>query len=455
MARIRVVQGSCWSCKKRRVKCDLTKPACQRCIQTGARCDYNARLIRWSTRSTVRDVPRICQLAGLGHNGLEAGEKRALDYFHLRVWPLLQTSEELCAPPLPVAIENRVVLLAACVLAGSHQLLQDGRGHLRGLNSQRLECLAAIRSEVDGCVGGCSGSLLVLLFAVLLLHLHDGFMELHGDVASTASHHQGVVAILVQLGGLESVFRLSQEPLQMLLTEFVSADLTTALIHGTVPSYDPGVWDLLDQGAVWWGRDPLGRHSLAAVFREMSSMAFYLDSNTNKETDLCMEKVRAFEVVLHPIYAPLLAPASSGMSEADSDRSVGDRELEATHAFALIRAFQHTGLIFLYRAICGLPILHPLVQQHVQSCLNCILEIERSSKVLHCVVFPLYVAGAHAQSSRHQQAIVDLVDFIYDSMRFASVKSIASALSYIWRSQSLDSTWNELFQGHSPHVLVL
>ncbi|CAI6087429.1 unnamed protein product [Clonostachys chloroleuca] len=401
------------------------------------------------------------QIAGLGRDGLGAREQRALDYFHGRVWPLLQTSEEPCAPPLPVAIQHRVVLLATCVLADSHRLLQDGKDHDGSLNTKRLECLTAIRSEVDGCCAqgnNSTGLPHVLLFAVLLLHLHDGFMELAGHVASTSSHHKGVLAILGQLGGLEPVLRTSQESLQMLLSEFVSADLTSALLQGIAPSYPPAAWHVIDQGAVWWGRDPLGRYSLAFVLREMSAMAFYHDSLVNGQSSLCMDEVHSFEEAFRPVYAPVAMPMPDSPSEPEAGplQCLSERDIEAVHAFALIRTFQHTALIFLYRAICGLPTLHPLVQQHVRSCLDCIMEIERSSKLLHCVIFPLCVAGAHAQSPDSQHEVLSMTNMIYDNMRFASVKAVSQVLTSIWTTQSsLDLTWTELFAQLSPHVLVL
>ena len=465
MVRVRVVQGSCWPCKKRRTRCDLAKPVCQRCLTTGAKCDYSAQLIRWSTRPSVRVntpcvVPPLHHISGLGQDRLASTERRALDYFHGRVWPLLQTSEDPCPPPLPVALEHRVVLLATCVLAGSHHLLQGGRDR-HGINAKRLECLAAIKSEVDGCCAGSrSGSLLILLFAVLLLHLHDGFMEPGVQGASTAIHGQGVAAILVHLGGIDGVLRSAPESLQMLLSEFVSADLTTSLLQGTRPAYPPSIWHVIDQGAVWWGRDPRDRHSLAAVLREMSALAFYHHSLASGDVELSMDEVRAFEEVLRPTYTPLAAAAAHSPdateSEAETVRSVeSSDDVEAVHAFALIRSFQHTALIFLYRAVCGLPVAHPLVQQHVLSCLNCIFEIERPSKALHCVIFPLCVAGAHAQSPRHRHLVLDMLEFIHGHMRFASVRAVADVLGVLWESQTEDSSWVELFAGLGPHILVL
>ena len=293
----------------------------------------------------------------------------------------------------------------------------------------------------------------MLLFAVLLLHLHDGFLEPNGADASTASHRQGVTAILAQLGGFVNVLRSGPEPMQMLLAEFASADLTTAMLQGTAPSYAPDIWQAVDEGAVWWGRDPLERGSLATVLREMSAMAFYHDSIAKGVVELSLDEVRTFEFAFAPDNLPT-SPQTLAGDEA-SPRGWSHDAADAVHATALIRSFQCAALIFLYRAVCGLPTHHPLVQKSVQSCLACISEISKPSKALHCILFPLFVAGAHAQSSEQRAGVVDLLDFIRDKMRFASIKAMADCVNAVWAESSSELTWTDMFSHLGGQVLIL
>ncbi|KAH7159555.1 fungal-specific transcription factor domain-containing protein [Dactylonectria estremocensis] len=453
--RVRVVEGSCWPCKKRRIKCDLGKPSCARCGLVGASCDYNTRLIRWSTRPALavppmyRAVSRDEQLAG----SLAVYEKRALDYFHGRFWPLLTTASEPCSAPILVALEHRVVLLATCVLADAHRWLQDGRNSRSILNVKRLECLAALRVEVDDCCAKGDGPLQTLLFAVLLLYFHDGFLECVEASASTSSHRDGVLAIVDRLGGITAALDTGQDPLHLLLSEFLSADLGTAILKGRVPSFPPSVWESINKGPVWWGQDTHGRHSLSAVFREISSMAFYLDATSTMREDFSISRIREFEAALQPIYAPLaVEDLDSPVSDLDDP---GEKDLEATHAYALIRAFQHSALIYLYRAICGLPMNHPLVQQHTQSCLDCIFGIRRPSKVLNCIVLPLCIAGAHAQTAKEQKGVRGMVSYIHDEIRFASIHSLSAALEGIWKVEIPGMTWSEMFSELNPEAIIL
>ncbi|KAL0938440.1 C6 finger domain-containing protein (putative fungal zinc cluster transcription factor) [Colletotrichum truncatum] len=451
--RIRVVEGSCWPCKKRRIKCDLTKPRCVRCTKIGADCDFSTRRLKWSTRPTIK-APAIYQIATRDEQlalSLAADEKRALDYFRHRLWPMLTTAQEPCAAPVLQALENRVVLLATCVIADAHRVLQDGRNSRNLLRMKRLECLAAVRGELCGAQIDMidKESLMTLLLAVLLLYFHDGYLECAQSSASTLSHHGGVRAIVDTLGGINTVLNTSHESIHMLLSEFASTDLTTVMLKGGHPAFPPEIWNTIDNRSVWWGKDILGRSSLASVFHHTSRLAWYLDSLSRGEVELSMATVRGFETALSPTYARIM-DTSGGASDSDFESKD-----EANHAFTLIRAFQHTALIYMYRAICGLPVGHSLVQQHVLPCLECILDIRQPAKVLNCVVFPLLVAGAHVQSPRHRKAVLGLVHVIRDEMRFASFNSVSDVLTGIWKEGQEDVTWFSMFSELAADAIVL
>ncbi|KAK0387219.1 hypothetical protein NLU13_5532 [Sarocladium strictum] len=471
--RSRTVPGSCWPCKKRRVKCDLGKPICQRCLSLGAPCDYNTRLIRWSKPassaspppSTTTPSPKIRSLSPFSGSDRRLGsrERLALDYFHSRVWPLLSTAEEPCPPPIPVALEHRAVLLTTCLLAESHRFLQDGAGDLDHLNDQRMECLAAVRSDVDECCTsvaeqGGGRSLLTLLFAVLFLYIDDGFMECMRRHASTWSHHAGVLAVLKSMGGMEKMLTTGPEALQMLLSEFASADLTTAVLQTKRPAVSPPTWDVIDRGAVWWGLDGMRRYSLASTFKLLSEIAFYIDDIARGTDSLSMGRIREFEIALRPMNAPIsvrdlhLAGALDEKAAADTSEPDGD----SLQLLTLLRAFQHGALIYLYRALCGLSATHPLVQQHVQSCLEAVLEIPPEAHALNCVIFPLCIAGAHAGGEKQREVVLHMVNKIHENMKFAAVQLVRMLFHELWTSADAHTlTWRDMFAKLGPHVLIL
>ncbi|KAG7116602.1 hypothetical protein HYQ45_015987 [Verticillium longisporum] len=380
-------------------------------------------------------------------------EQRALGYFQGRVWPLLTTVPNPCAPPTPVAMQHRVVLLSMCVFAASHRYLQDGGG-AELITPTRSECLQVLRTQVGGCCKDNNDMLPTLLFAVLLLYLHDGLVE-GSATSATMKHHVGVLAILDQLGGLTKVVGKGQESMDMLLSEFASADLTTALLQQRTPGFAPHVWDVIDKGSVWWGRDAKGRCSLAAVFHDMATLATYHEAVRTGAESLSVDRIRAFEASLQPVYAPLTTEDLGSDPDAGEPLPLGQGEIEAVEAFKLVRAFQRTALIYLYRVICGLPTCHALVQQHVEPCLDGLFEVHPSSHIYHCVIFPLYVAGAHAQTSKRRAGVSDMVSGIFNDMRFGSVRAIGEALRDVWRRDAERMSWADMFGFLSPYAVVL
>ncbi|KAI5461864.1 fungal-specific transcription factor domain-containing protein [Mariannaea sp. PMI_226] len=456
VGRVRTIEGSCWSCRKRRVKCDLTKPHCARCTHVGATCDYTVQPIRWCTRPTAAAPARYQVIPTVDEQlaaSLEAHEKRALSYFRGRFWPLLTTTSEPCAPPVMLALEHRVLLLATCLVADTHRVLQDGRNSRRVPQLKRVECLSAVREAVNEYCSSGEAPSTGLLFAVLLLYFHDGYLECAEKSASTASHHAGAKAIMERLGGIEAVLDTGPEALHMLVSEFASTDLTTTMLKGGRPSFLPETWGKIDLRSVWWSRSPSSQFSLAVVLGQISSLVHYREDVNCGLAEISVERIRDFEIILTPTYAPFSTLASGTYSLFGSDSS--KESSEAVDAYALTRSFQHAALIYLYRALCGLSVDHGLVQQHVLPCLDCILNIGAHSKVVNCALFPLLVAGTHVQSARHRRGVINVINSVHSEVKFASVQLIRTVLEDVWKSESRDINWSDMFAELGPDAAIL
>jgi len=238
LKRERIVKGSCWACKQRRVKCDLKKPKCRRCASSGTTCNYEKLLIRWGT-SAVKGVPTsnrflICSTLDTWEGTLATNERRALDYFNRRLWPLLSVDRQPCTPPRFLAMQSRTVLSTVCLLADAHLRLLDKRNSDKNLQQSRLHCLATIRRDLSANAL-TESSLSSLSVAILLRYFLDGFVESGQPSASTESHHAGVQAVIKSFGGFGSITNKGHEDLNMLLSEFASTDLTSALLHERMP----------------------------------------------------------------------------------------------------------------------------------------------------------------------------------------------------------------------------
>lgn len=460
--RQRTVQGSCWPCKQRRVKCDLVQPCCRRCILSGAKCSFDKLLVRWNSRPT-KSAPLAYQVActspkatlfGQLHDAhLASGELKSLDYFQAALWPLLTTATHPCPPPISLALEFEPVLLAMCELAEAHRVLQhdNSPNQLKSISEKRLNCLTSVRQQLHQNVSN-NESLSRLLVAVLLLYFLDGFIDCGEQSASTASHQAGVQAIVEQLGGLDALMgEGKKETPLMLLSEFASTDLTRALLDDRAPCFPGKIWQQIERGPVWWEKQPYGVN-LSVIFQTMTEMAFYRQSIQSNKEELHIDQVRDFERRLQPSVS-VLSLEHFGCPE---EETLSKSELEkANQISAFTRAFQHSALIYLYRAVCGLPPRHNLVQQHVSFCMGCIQAISPDSKAHNCIVFPLYVIGAHSFTSDHQSHILSKLDSIFRTIRFNSLLSIRAALEELWSSDRQEGDWKVLFSSLGRDVLVL
>ncbi|KAJ5210666.1 hypothetical protein N7491_010474 [Penicillium cf. griseofulvum] len=392
--------------------------------------------------------------AHLKDNTLAAGDLKALEYFQSAVWPLFTTAAHPCPPPIHLAMECQPVLLVVCELAEAHRTLREeaGTSTVSAPFDKRTSCLASVREQLR-TNNSNHASLSPLLIAVFLLYFLDGYIECGHPSASTASHHVGVQAIVDHLGGFTALIEMGQKDITMLLSEFASTDLTKALLDDRAPCFPAEIWTQIEHGTVWWDQETYNGTTLASVFRVMAEMSFYHQQTKGGDLEtLSMEMVQDFERCLQPSFQTL----SFDQIKHPNTYTVHELTLESRmQADSFTRAFQHSALVYLYRAICGLPPRHCLVQQHVQSCVECIKSISPLSKAHNCIIFPLYIMGAHTFLPDQQAFILERLDFIYNYLRFNCVLLVRAALVDLWKSPRHDGDWWDMFRSLGEHVLVI
>ncbi|USP73083.1 hypothetical protein yc1106_00357 [Curvularia clavata] len=451
--RRRTVEGSCWPCKQRRVKCDLQKPACRRCINSQTEdCSYDKVLLRWKKRP-AKTVPEFHIQLSQAHtlNGLDLAvhERKAIDYFRARLWPLFSTLDEPCPPPVALALRSQPVLQALCVFAEEHRALQEKESSPQALSKRRTHCLATIRSHLGGG-NPENAALSALLVAVLLLYFLEGYLNCNNDGASTHCHFAGVLAIINALGGFQAAWASSDRITRMLLSEMASTDLTDALLQDRPPSFPATIWNYMEAGSVWWETVP-GSRTLASVFSTMAEMSFYRHKIQNGE-EFCIDQVQAFERALQPSY-PTTDDATESGTSGDKGTALSEPTIAAS--LSLIIAFQHAALIYLYSAIQNIPAKHALVQQHVGACLECIQGMDPRSKAQNCALFPLYVAGAHSLDETQRTYVSETLSKIHKNLQFESVLAVQTTLDSVWQSSHGPTTWTESFKDTATSTLVI
>jgi hypothetical protein len=454
--RKRIVQGSCWPCKQRRVKCDLRKPSCEKCHSLGAECCYDRLLLRWSTKATkgggrgpLLQTPfnrRFGSSSGDEWAALATNDQKALDYFRVRLWPLLYITGTPFEPPVSIALYSRPVLLAACIFAEAHRALHGKGQSDKSLISRRHDCLTTIRAHLSS-EPQQSSTLRGLLVAVLLMYFSDGYVDCGRQHASTSSHHQGTVAIIQSLGGYDTVWATSGNETKMLLSEFATSDLTSAVIRGRAPSFPSTIWHTMSSEYAWWKSSGHGTVSLPSTFAILADISICVQNPTNENHNL-QDMIRGLEHALRPSF-----PVVEDLEHAP-DSEDNDAQQQAIASQSLYRAFQHAGLIYLYVAFCGLPACHHLVQQHVQACLDCIRGIDAHHKVHNCALFPLYIAGAYSLRDTERDFVEQRLESMYAIIRFQSVRQVQLALRQNW-SGGILQTWEEAFVHLSAETIVL
>lgn len=382
---------------------------------------------------------------------LATNQKRALDYFGARLWPLFFTSLKPCPAPVSLARHSQAVLQAACIFADAHRALQDREQSSQALISKRSNCLATIRENLVSDTMQ-KPTLHLLLVAVLLLYLMDGYVDCTQQHASTQSHLAGAVAIINALGGFRSVRMSVNMETNMLLSEFASTDLTDALLRGRKPSFPADIWLDMESGPVWWDPAEHAIESLGSVFATLAKMSFYVH-DLHGEDPCPMETVNAFERSLQPSF-----PSLGNFCQFAPDDSIVDSQASRERTIfsqSLCRAFQHAAMIYLYRSVCCIAMTHVIVQQHVQACLDCINGINVDSKVNNCTLFPLYIAGAHSLAQSQRDAVIHRLDVIYDKIRFQSIHSMKASLEQIWQPSHKPGAWSDTFTDLTIGTLVI
>ncbi|CAH0000751.1 unnamed protein product [Clonostachys byssicola] len=382
--------------------------------------------------------------------GLDSpSQEKAILYFYRRLWPLLTASLDPIPPPLQAFGDHKVVLLATGLLADSHRFLQDKRNRPPDTVEKRRQCIEAVNEELGRCSADGTISMQPLLFAILLLYFYEGYIDCSRWPLSTLIHHGGIQATLEKMGGLERVLNLGHESLQVLVSLFATADLTSNMLRGGVPSFSPLSWRLFHPSSVWWQQhvstdESSPTLSLTDVFEQMSAMLLYRQSLGSTGARPSTDRIRVFEQALQPAYAPFKSLSTSSLASTDSS---------STSHYAFIRAYQHTALIYLYREVCGLSTSHPLVQQHVDACLDTINMLYNSSKAINCLVFPLCVAGSHSLAVPRQRQILKMLLAVQNEMRFTSLQHLIEFLEACWRVKPEENSWLETFTMLNKNII--
>jgi len=443
--RVRIVDGSCWPCRQRRVLCDLEKPTCRKCVKAGRECNFDARRLKWqdglASRGHLVGKTLPVMDAKLKATKLTIAQRTSMYYFEHDFWPLLCVGTNVPPAPYLVVVESPPLLQAICALSATHQ------ANLAGTEVQcggaRLSCIASLREHLakgTTCMKASNAMMMTMIFLCIV----DGYVAPQDEMAATTVHLQGARAIINTLGGARAVMNNAQSGELTLLSEFASMDLTRALLHGGMPFLPPTLWQRFEKERAWWG-ELGGPDSLAPIFGHFATMAICAYKAKTKGLAIDIETIERLQQELQPP-VPDDTLAFSSMSVAQRRKA---------HGQSLCRAFRHCALLYLWRALCRLPIQHEYVQREVQACLKAIAVLLPEDKIQNCALFPLCVAGAHSIEPIHRNIVLKKLEDIEKDLRFGNVQCLRTSLRKLWLPGGQDKDWLECFEEFSQRLFIL
>ena len=98
-----------------------------------------------------------------------------------------------------------------------------------------------------------------------------------------------------------------------------------------------------------------------------------------------------------------LTPQSPESTKTESTRS----DMDAESIFATNEAYHYAGLIHLHRRVLAFPSTSPEVQDSVHKIIECLAKVRKGSTAESCLLFPLFTAGAEAQSLAERAIFMD------------------------------------------------
>ena len=419
--RIRTVEGSCWGCKERRVICDLTEPTCDKCSKIGRRCDYGKVRLRWTDCVASRGRLAGKKIPLYEPPALQRNLDTHLLYFENELLPRFNLSNTVPRIDLTFLSRDPILSQSIIAVANAHQTYASGssdeslsvariQDRNNALRMFRKHLIAAHDDEVNNS----------LFIANVLLCILDGIIEPTSEQSvATHLHLVGGKAILRHWGGVCGIFNQKGEIPILMLSIFTTMDLTHSLLTGDEPYLEPSLWTKYGGAEAWWGTvgpddDFLQTMAIMSTLATLGHGVRHLSKTVPIDT-------------LLSIQTSLEKQASSPVVD-DGTQGVSDRAAWA----AFCAVYRFTASVYLYRALSGLDVDHHLVQKVVSDCVAVVAGTDLTSKLHHCILFPLLVVGTLCMEEEQRVAIRRSIEQTSIYLSFESLRSFQVFLERRW-----------------------
>lgn len=457
----RVVEGSCWTCRKRRVKCSLDRPSCARCLANGTDCEYGTKL-HWVGGPTVRGrrasgpaslqhetpnqltrassaVPPVPSFPELDCNAL-------VSYFCNAVIPRFQLGPSGSSIDEGSLVDDPALRSAVLAISKAHFHL-NSRSSLNAQGAHdtgqyRQLALGDFRKRVESGVSGLP-SAQELLQVVTLFCILDGVVFPETESNASIAHLKGGCSLLDRWSSVTSSMVVRGGLQAHLASIFVTMDLIHAILAGERPYFDPTAWLMFGEVDAWWGRLECGDRFLFVLkgFSETALLGHLVKSHLpgDEGTRIAGKCLPSVEMMLN---------AASGLKTSPSFASACDWD-------AFCSTYEIAAAIYVQRAIRNRPIWDETVQSLARKGVSYLLvDSGLPGMLAHCVIFPLLVIGSHCIDAKDRKTALESLSQSTSYLSFGNLLVMRNFIKQVWTQSKLDCTWWEMFEPVSSKTFL-
>ncbi|CZT15488.1 uncharacterized protein RCC_12331 [Ramularia collo-cygni] len=471
----RVPEGSCWSCKKRRLKCDLRQPTCSKCEVSSVTCDYSQKPIQWVGGAAFRGLlksigpPPVTEHNSTTHNDPHRPRSACsspqqssiytaisspmmpeslVSYFTHAVWPRFQLSGQIISLDEDMLVHESALRDAVLAVAQAHHhlLLKSEESVMAKPGGQtrrqaRQVALSRFRTRIErGVESEEEASRLfqiVCMFCIL-----DGMIYPDDQGNASEQHLRGGFSMLSSWSSIPLKMLLAGGLQAHLFSIFATVDLMHSLLDGTKPFFEPTMWFMFAGVQAWWGRLHPGDPFLA-VLKLYSEMAFLGSIVYVRLPGL--DGLRLAERCLEPILGSL----RTGLPRSTTPDFTTP---EDWNTFCSL--YEASAAVYVYRALQNRRVDDETVQRIVRNAVSSIVDRPLPDMMAHCLIFPLLVIGSHCLYSQDQRAILDLISSSASYLAFGNLIVMMNLLREIWSQSNMNSNWWDMFRPISKNVFL-
>lgn len=295
-----------------------------------------------------------------------------------------------------------------------------------------------------------------VLFCIL-----DGIIEPLDEGAATYLHFRGGRAILAQWGFLDQLFQVKKGLSALMLSIFATMDLTHALLTGEEPYFSPESWTGFAECEGWWGILPPG-DAFLEVMGTLSHLAQLGHQYRSTGVSPSLDDLLSVWNTLDPNGTGLMDDSGFVTSlpatplESSTPPGTGDLEpLDYDRSWEVFcSAYRQTALIYVYRAICHMPVTHPRVQQATEAGHRAICETRLAGKLSHCLLFPTLVIGSQCLMPEQQSALRKNLLLTGTFLYFGSIPVMDQFLQNLWATPDPEVSWWDCFESISRKTFL-